>query len=85
MNTSKIISDNGEEDNVFYHHANDNLLSFAADEEKKSLKHLDHFLIGYCAQIGVDVVKGCDIPYKGIPIQRCNKDAFKFWDESVGM
>lgn len=51
------MSDDDEEPNVFYRHANDALLMSAADKQNKALKHLIFFLEGHCVQIGIKVVK----------------------------
>ena len=78
------MSEDEEESNVFYRHACAGLLTSADDKQRKSLKHFDYFLRGYCTQIGITVVKHDDIPYLGIPRRASNKEAFEFWDGMIG-
>ena len=74
-------SSDDDEPTVFYHNAGDTLLASAADKQRKTIKHFNFFLQGYCKQIGIPLVKAGDIPYAGIPAKTSNKEIFAFWDE----
>ena len=56
------MSNDDDEVPVFYADARDGLLTSAADNQRKALKHFNYFLVGYCKQIGIGVVRGEDIP-----------------------
>jgi len=73
-----------KEASVFCGHANDALLTSAADKQDKALKHFNFFLKGHCVQIGIDVVKAQEIPFCGITCRPSNKAVFEFWDALVG-
>lgn len=73
-----------EEPLLFYSDARDGLLTSAADKRRKALNHFNCFLQGYCKQIRIDVVKGDEIPYEGIPRQESEKSIFGFWDSLFG-
>lgn len=73
-----------DEPTVFYHAAQDGMLTSAAAKQKRSLKHFNHFLAKCCVQIGINVVAADAIPYHGIPTQRNNKAVFEFWDTMIG-
>jgi hypothetical protein len=77
------MSDDGESP-VFYPNARDGLLTSAAEARGKALKHFDCFLEGYCVQIGIEKVKGEDIPYRGLPRKATNKAVSEFWDNLMG-
>lgn len=85
---ASIMSSSSDDDEqpptVFYVDARDGLLGSSADARRKALKHLDYFLEGYCVQIGVDVVKGEDLPYRGLPRKTSNKAVFEFWGNLMG-
>ena len=75
-----------EEDDapVFYADARDGLLTSAADARRKALKHFNYFLQGCCIQIGINAVKGEDLPYHGIPRKTTEKEISEFWDNTMG-
>jgi hypothetical protein len=78
------MSVNDDEVPVFYPDARDGLLTSAADTKRKAFLHFDLFLQGYCKQIGIDVVRGEDIPYHGIPRKPTEKLISEFWGDLFG-
>jgi len=79
------MSSNEEDDTpVFYADARGGLLTSAADARRKALKHFNYFLQGHCIQIGINVVKGEDLPYHGIPRKTTEKEISEFWDNIMG-
>ena len=66
---------------AIYTDARDYKLASAEKKEKLALNHFNHFLEGYCLQIGIDIVKAEAIPYHGIPRQ---EDIFSWWGQLIG-
>lgn len=66
---------------IIYTDALDDKLASAEKKEKLALNHFNHFLEGYCPQIGIDIVKADDIPYHGIPRQA---EVFVWWGKLIG-
>ena len=73
-----------DDEPLFYSHALDSLLGSAEDKRHQSLKHLKYFLIRYCKQIGIPVVKADEIPHQEIPPHSNDKEISIFWDKMFG-
>ena len=80
------MSANSLDDFPTYADARDELLVSAENKQSNALKHFEFVLQGYCAQIGVPVVKVEDIPYHGIGLSSnaTSKDINEFWDKLFG-
>lgn len=78
------MSEEEEERTVFYHHAQDGMLTSAIQKQRNAIKHFDYFLEGYCRQINIRRVSAEQIPYNGIPHKSDRKDVSKFWDSMMG-
>lgn len=74
------------DEQVFYDHAGEKLLSSAGDSERKALKHFDYFFGNWCKQERITTsLRGSDIPYRGIPDEeKSEKEIFEFWDKMIG-
>ena len=74
------------EEPTYYEHALDDLLISSSGKQSKALAHFNYFLESYCRQIGVNVVKAEEIPYRGITDEPnpTNKAIYEFWDNMIG-